>query len=493
MTPSISTRNGELVTILSSLQKFWYRLSSLRWKLFISYIFIGIIPLLFFANNVTETMWTYLSEKQADALRKSAITIADRVSVANYLSDETMRFMFDMYIADKGSELDLRVIVVDASMLVVGDSNLSELGKMLWTPEIVEALNMKSPVRLAFDDTVMYAASPVTDADGNAAGAVLLSAPVDEIHEILREMQRNLVLLTVLLSLVVAVMVFFISQLLIDPLQNILAIVKKMTDGHLNQRVALNGHDEFAALGHAFNDMTAKLDSVETTRQEFVSNVSHELKTPLSSMKVLSEALLLQEDVPNEMYREFLTDITSEVDRMTAIINELLTLVRLDRSEPEMNIKPMKINKMVEDILKRLYPLAESKNIELLFEDVRPIVIDADEMKLSLAVSNLVENGIKYTPEGGTVKVVADADHQNAFITVQDTGIGISEEDQQKVFIRFYRVDKTRDRETGGTGLGLSITHKTVLLHNGSIRVVSKENEGSSFILRLPIHQTGNA
>ena len=467
-------------------------MSSLRWKLFISYIFIGIIPLLFFANNVTETMWKYLSEKQANELRKSVITIADRISAANYLFDETKKFMFDVEITEKGRELDLRVIVVDASMLVVGDSKQSEMGKVLWTPEIVEALNMKSPVRLAFDDTLMYAASPVTDAEGLAVGAVLLSAPVDEIHEILREVQRNYVLLTVLLSLVVAVMVFFISQLLIDPLQNILSIVKKMTDGHLNQRVHLNGHDEFAELGNAFNDMTKKLDSVETTRQEFVSNVSHELKTPLSSMKVLSEALLLQENVPNEMYREFLSDITSEVDRMTAIINELLSLVRLDRSEPEMNFQPLKVNKMVEDILKRLYPLAESKNIELLFEDVRPIVIDADEMKLSLAVSNLVENGIKYTPEGGTVKVVADADHQNAFITVQDTGIGINDEDQQKVFIRFYRVDKTRDRETGGTGLGLSITHKTVLLHNGSIRVVSKENEGSSFIIRLPIHQTGN-
>jgi len=326
-----------LVIILSKLKQLWYRLSSLRWKLFISYIFIGIIPLLFFANNVTETMWKYLSEKQANELRKSVITIADRISAANYLFDETKKFMFDVEITEKGRELDLRVIVVDASMLVVGDSKQSEMGKVLWTPEIVEALNMKSPVRLAFDDTLMYAASPVTDAEGLAVGAVLLSAPVDEIHEILREVQRNYVLLTVLLSLVVAVMVFFISQLLIDPLQNILSIVKKMTDGHLNQRVHLNGHDEFAELGNAFNDMTKKLDSVETTRQEFVSNVSHELKTPLSSMKVLSEALLLQENVPNEMYREFLSDITSEVDRMTAIINELLSLVRLDREKIEEN------------------------------------------------------------------------------------------------------------------------------------------------------------
>ena len=465
-------------------------MSSLRWKLFVSYIFVGLIPLLFFANNITDTMWKYLTEQRAAELRKSAITIADRVSAANFLFDESKRMVFEVEIMQKGADLGLRVLVVDAAMQVAADSKQLDVGKMLWLPELVDAMNMKNQAQLSADNSLMYASSSIVDEDGAVIGAVLLSVYVDEINEILREVQRNLVLLTVLLGGIVVVLVFFISQLLIDPLRNILSIVKKMTDGHLNQRVTLTSHDEFAELGTAFNDMTAQLERVEMSRQEFVSNVSHELKTPLSSMKVLSESLLLMGEVPNEMYREFLTDINSEVDRMTAIINELLTLVRLDRSEPDMNIAPLKMNKMIEDILKRLYPLAERKNIELLFEDVKTVVIDADEMKLSLAVSNVIENGIKYTPEGGTVKVIADADHQNAFITVQDTGMGIAEEDQQKVFTRFYRVDKTRDRETGGTGLGLSITHKTVMLHNGSIRLASKENEGSSFIIRLPIHWT---
>jgi len=472
------------------MKRFLIRLSSLRWKMFISYLFIGLVPLMFFANTISNTMRDFLSENKAYELRTEAIKIADRIAAANFLFDEAKRSMFDMEVAEKSAELSCRVIVVDASALVVNDSALAENGKVLWTPEIADALNMKNTSRVQPDNMLMYAAASITNEAGVVTGAVLISASIDEINDLLREVRQSLVLMTVLLSALVAVLVFFFSQLLIDPLRKILAVVKKMADGHLHQRVALEGHDEFAELGSAFNDMTTKLENVEMTRQEFVSNVSHELKTPLSSMKVLSESLLLQEDVPSEVYREFLSDITSEVDRMTAIVNELLTLVRLDQPEPVMNVKPVKINQMIEDILKRLYPLAEQKNIELLFEDVRPVVIDADEMKLSLAVSNLVENGIKYTPDGGTVKIISDADHQNAFITVQDTGLGISEEDQQKVFIRFYRVDKTRDRHTGGTGLGLSITHKTVLLHNGSIRLISKENEGSSFIIRLPIHDS---
>ena len=295
--------------------------------------------------------------------------------------------------------------------------------------------------------------------------------------------------LAVILAVIIFVFVFFVSRLLIVPLKNVLKVVKKMSLGHLNQRIEVYGHDEFSELGSAFNDMSQKLERVEMTRQEFVSNVSHELKTPLSSVKVLGESLLLQENVPNEMYREFLMDINNEIDRMDSIINELLTLVRLDQTEQPLNIGQFSANKMVEDIVKRLSPLAETKNINLhLDEEEKLVTMEADEMKISLAVSNIIENAIKYTPHGGTVRVIIDADHQNAFITVSDTGIGIGDAEHEKIFNRFYRVDKTRQRETGGTGLGLSITQKTVLLHNGSIKLTSKENEGSTFVLRLPLH-----
>ena len=267
--------------------------------------------------------------------------------------------------------------------------------------------------------------------------------------------------------------VFFTTQIFIGPLKNILRIIQKITEGQLHQRISIKGHNEFSQLGTAFNNMTEKLETVESSRQEFVSNVSHELKTPLSSIKVLSESILLQSDMPIEMYKEFLQDISSEIDRMTNIINDLLSLVKLDHKEAGLNIKETDINKMAEEILKRLYPLAEKKNIELFYESNKNMIID--------------ENGIKYTPNNGMVKLIVDGDHQNCFITVQDTGIGINEEEQGKIFNRFYRVDKTRDRETGGTGLGLAITHSAVLLHNGSIKVISKENNGATFVVRLPI------
>ncbi len=315
----------------------------------------------------------------------------------------------------------------------------------------------------------------------------MLISSFDDVNNLIYEISQKWLLITIGISIIIGLIVFFTTQIFIGPLKNILRIIQRITEGQLHQRILIKGHNEFSQLGTAFNNMTEKLETVESSRQEFVSNVSHELKTPLSSIKVLSESILLQSDMPIEMYKEFLQDISSEIDRMTNIINDLLSLVKLDHKEAGLNIKETDINKMAEEILKRLYPLAEKKNIELFYESNKNMIIDADEVKLSLAISNLVENGIKYTPNNGMVKLIVDGDHQNCFISVQDTGIGINEEEQGKIFNRFYRVDKTRDRETGGTGLGLAITHSAVLLHNGSIKVISKENNGATFVVRLPI------
>ncbi|MPN54664.1 Sensor histidine kinase ResE [bioreactor metagenome] len=164
-------------------------------------------------------------------------------------------------------------------------------------------------------------------------------------------------------------------------------------------------------------------------------------------------------------------------------------MVKLDQKEVPLNFKELDLNEMLEGIIKRLLPLAKEKNIHIRYEKVKDITATVDEMKLTLAVANLVDNAIKYTPEGGEVEMKLDADHQNVFISVADTGIGIPDDEVARVFERFYRVDKTRDRETGGTGLGLSITHSTIMMHNGSIKVYSKEDEGTTILVRIPIRQ----
>ena len=226
---------------------------------------------------------------------------------------------------------------------------------------------------------------------------------------------------------------------------------------------------------------------IEESRQEFVANVSHELKTPLTSVKLLADSLVSQDDAPVEIYKDFMSDIVEEIDRENKIINDLLSLVKMDKKSMDLNIEQIDVNALIESVFKRLLPIAQKKKVDLVFESVRQVSAELDEVKFTLAITNLIENGIKYNHEEGYVKVNLDADYQSFTVTVSDSGIGIPEEDQKNIFERFYRVDKSHSREIGGTGLGLSITKSAVLMHRGSIKVESQEDIGTTFIIKIPL------
>ena len=218
-----------------------------------------------------------------------------------------------------------------------------------------------------------------------------------------------------------------------------------------------------------------------------MANVSHELKTPMAAIKVLADSLLAQQDAPAELYREFMEDIVSEIDRENQIITDLLALVKMDKKVQELNIVSLNINDLTELILKRLRPIARKRDVEVVFESMRPVVAEVDEVKMTLVMTNLVENSIKYNKEHGWVKVELDADHQFFTFRVSDSGLGIPEEELPHIYERFYRVDKSHSREIGGTGLGLAITKSAVLMHRGSITATSVEGEGSCFTVRIPL------
>lgn len=204
-------------------------------------------------------------------------------------------------------------------------------------------------------------------------------------------------------------------------------------------------------------------------------------------MKVLADSLLMQEDVPVELYKEFMSDIAEEIDRENKIINDLLSMVKMDRKSADVNIQETGINEILERLLKRLRPIAAKRDIELVLESFKPVRAEVDETKLALALSNLIENAIKYNKEEGWVHVSLNSDHKYFYVKVEDSGIGIPQEAQEHIFERFYRVDKSHSREIGGTGLGLAITRGAILLHRGAIRVYSKEGEGTTFTVRIPL------
>ena len=203
-------------------------------------------------------------------------------------------------------------------------------------------------------------------------------------------------------------------------------------------------------------------------------------------MKVLADSLVGQENVPVELYQEFMQDIADEIDRENRIITDLLTMVKMDKNV-DLNIDVVNLNAWLETVLKRMKPIASKKNIELVLDCYRSVQAEIDEVKLTLAISNLVENGIKYNIEDGWVRVTLNADHKYFYINVSDSGIGIPEDSIDHVFERFYRVDKSHSTQIEGTGLGLAITRNAVFMHQGTIRVNSVQGEGTTFSIRIPL------
>jgi signal transduction histidine kinase len=376
----------------------------------------------------------------------------------------------------------------------VKDTYSLEEGKYLISKDVIQCFlgaGSSSPIHDR-ENHYLKLNYPITITDNEnkqiIMGVIVMNFSTKDIQSIRDSMEQRVVLFALTLAVLVVVFSIYFSGILTKPLTNVVNSIDRMTEGYMEEGVSFKGYNEIEKISDSFNHMINRMQKLENSRQEFVSNVSHELKTPITSIKVLADSLLMQEDTPVELYREFLEDIADEIDRENKIINDLLSLVKLDKTAGDMNIVAININELLEQILKRLSPIAKKQNIELIYESFRPVIAEVDEVKLSLAISNLIENGIKYNTSDGWVRVSLNADHKYFFIKIADSGIGIPEEAQDSIFERFYRVDKARSRETGGTGLGLAITKNAIQMHRGAIKVYSKEGEGTTFNVRIPLN-----
>ena len=318
-------------------------------------------------------------------------------------------------------------------------------------------------------------------------GAMLVTFSCREITATVAELEQKGILIIGIIVVLAVLLGYVLSTVLVKPFARVTKAIEDLTDGYQNEEISVPDYTETVLITDAFNKMVARMKVLDESRQEFVSNVSHELKTPLTSMKVLADSLVGQQGVPEELYQEFMQDITAEIDRENKIITDLLALVKMDKKTSDLNITHMDINQLLEDILKRLRPIADKRHIDLILDSFRTVEADVDEIKFTSAISNLVENGIKYNVDDGWVRVSLDADHKYFYVTVADSGLGIPEDSIDRIFERFYRVDKSHSREIGGTGLGLAITRSSIAMHHGVIKVFSKEGEGTTFSVRIPL------
>lgn len=408
--------------------------------------------------------------------------------------------------------LEGRIIIVDSDYKIVKDTYTIEQNKYMMSNDIHDIMLGRIPSKYKIMNQNQYveilvpildssvvttvidnstssgrnSSSPSSDAR-QVKGVIICMVSIRDLIETDDFMQaqgRIWYALFIFIALLISwLMAFWIPR----PIRKLNGKLKQVSEGHLDEIIELEGSTEITDLTDTFNQILSKLQLLENSRQEFVSNVSHELKTPITSMKVMADSLLVQEDTPAEMYREFLTDIAEEIERENKIINDLLTLVRLDKQAVDLNIELISINELLELLLKRIRPIAEKRNIEIIFESMRDVMAEVDVVKISLAFTNLIENAVKYNIDDGWVHVILDADHKFFYVKISDSGVGIPEDCQEQVFERFYRVDKARSRETGGTGLGLAITRNAILMHKGAINIYSELGKGTTFTVRIPL------
>ena len=453
-------------------------------------IVLAVVPLFIVRGTLLMNIQDKLWSERVESIGQHSSFLAAQILKLNYFDGKNIDVINNL-ILQLDSIYDGRVIVVDDSFTVRKDSYSRINHKKVITPGVVACMNGLDSED-AYDEVydMVEKVVAVKDDAGVIRGAIIINASTMDLTETYHSIRRMSTWVSVGFSVILVLVAILIGRAFTKPFKNVAKSINRISEGYFDEEVHLKGYAEIETISEAFNAMLNRLKALEDSRQEFVSNVSHELKTPITSIKVLADSLNTQEDVPVELYREFMQDIVEEIDRENAIINDLLSLVKMDKKAGDLNITTVNINDMLELILKRLKPVASKRNIELVLESFRTVTAECDEVKLTLAFTNLVENAIKYNIAGGWVQVSLDADHRYFYVKVSDSGIGIPEDYQDKIFERFYRVDKARSRETGGTGLGLAITKNIVLMHDGAIRVKSKEDEGTTFTVRIPLTVT---
>ena len=383
-----------------------------------------------------------------------------------------------------------RLLVTDYAGMVLYDSQVedSSLGNYVLLPEVAHALEGEKGNDVftwQYRDGIMQSkvATPIVSY-GSIVGCVYMMEYDAQQGALIQSIQQNVLTITLILELVVVLFSLFFAMGFTRRLRRVLASMHIIRDGDYSHRVAMDGNDELTYLGDEFNRLTEQLQISENKRAQFVSDASHELKTPLASIKLLTDSIL-QNEMDADTTREFVSDIGNEADRLTRMTHKLLSLSRVE-SQQDGDCIITHIKPTVERVIRMVTGLAEEGQIQVVLdcrEDCPILVLEDDLYQI---VFNLVENGIKYNQPGGKLTIRLFREEDNAVLQVADTGVGIPEDALPHVFERFYRVDKARSRSTGGSGLGLAIVKSMVERNEGTILVQSDPGEGTVFTVTFP-------
>ena len=360
-------------------------------------------------------------------------------------------------------------------------------GKATQTRLMVEALRGNISLYSVYKEGAFHssAAQPVLYRN-QIIGAVYVYEYDTQQAALLQNLQDNLLSISIGVALLVLTLSAAVSRSITRRLESLQTAIRGVREGAYNQRAVLSGHDEFTQIAGEFNDLVDRLQETESARRQFVSDASHELKTPLAAIRLLTDSILQNENIDNDTAREFVSDIGQEAERLSRITEDLLRLTRLDSGVAEAP-SPIRVAPVLDRVVRMLRPVADEKKIDVRTEG--DAVVLATEGELHQILYNLAENAIKYNRQDGFVCIRVTPGEEITTIAVEDNGIGIPAADLTHVFERFYRVDKARSRAAGGTGLGLSIVRDTVSRRGGDIWAENIPEGGTRFVVKLPCRE----
>ncbi len=451
------------------------------------YVCVTFVVLLFlniYCSGTSQRL--FYQNKEASMVEKCQVAAAD-IATLEVLNTSNVSNTVN---AMEGLRVS-RLLVTDHAGLVLYDSYVSDsaLGSYALLPEVVQAMegNIGYDVfSWEYHDGIMLSrvATPIVS-HGTIVGCIYMMEYDAAQGNVIETLQQNIFVVTLILEIAVILFSIVYATGFSKRLRRVLSSMRIIRGGDYTHRVVMGGNDELTSLGDEFNLLTERLQVSENKRAQFVSDASHELKTPLASIKLLTDSIL-QNDMDQETTREFVSDIGNEADRLTRMTQKLLSLSRIE-SQQDGDCEITYMTPTIERVVRMLTGVTEKSGIDIQLDckDDCPILILEDD--LYQIIFNLVENGIKYNVPGGNLTIRAFRQEDNAILQVADTGMGIPEDAIGHVFERFYRVDKARSRSTGGSGLGLAIVKNMVERNQGSIQVESVAEQGSVFTVTFPV------
>ena len=444
--------------------------------------FLVLLLLNLYCSEISQTLFN--KSKETAMIEKCQLA-SDEIAGLEVINASTVANAVKEMVSLKVS----RLIVTDQSARVLYDSLNAEPDYYALFPEILCAMEGNDVFFSQYHDGVIqsHAATPIVSYRTTLGCVYMMEYDTDQ-GSLIQSLQHTVLRITLILEIVVILFSFLFSKAYSYRLRKIMNSMRIIQQGDYTHKLKLGGHDELSFLGDEFNDLTERLQTSEQKRSRFVSDASHELKTPLASIKLLTDSIL-QNDMDMETVREFVGDIGNEADRLTRTTGKLLSLTKVDGQLTE-DCEIINMAPTVERVVRMLSGIAQQNHITIesdLSEDSPVLILEDDLYQIAF---NLIENGIKYNISGGKLAVKLMRQNDNAILQVSDTGMGIPEDALSHIFERFYRVDKARSRATGGSGLGLAIVRAIVQRNRGEITVATEVGKGTVFTVSFPVFET---